>query len=63
MGARPRDFTYNGSVLISEKWSGGDTAGTVSWGLDAGGRIISQSINAGSTVGIGYDQDDWAGGH
>ncbi|KIG17575.1 hypothetical protein DB30_03056 [Enhygromyxa salina] len=51
------DFTYNGSVLTSEEWSG-DTAGVVAWGLDSAGRISSQSINAGSTVSVSYDDDD-----
>ncbi|PRQ05604.1 hypothetical protein ENSA7_44940 [Enhygromyxa salina] len=38
---------YNGSVLTSEKWSGGDTAGTVSRTLDSS---VGQSINVSSTI-------------
>lgn len=44
-------------MLTSETWSG-DTTGTVSWALNSIGQVISQSINARSTVSIGDDDDD-----
>jgi RHS repeat-associated protein len=49
-------FGYDGSLLISEAWSG-TIAGSVSRTYDSDHRIETQSVNAGSTVTFTYDDD------
>src|SRR5262249_11202343 len=49
-------YGYDGSLLTSTAWSGG-ISGSVTRSYDNNFRIISQSINGGSTIAFGYDND------
>ncbi|MCB9771334.1 MAG: PASTA domain-containing protein [Candidatus Omnitrophica bacterium] len=49
-------YTYDGSLLLSKTW-GGTIHGSVSQSYDNDFRIVSQSVNGGSTVNFAYDND------
>ena len=48
-------YTYDGSLLKSQSWSGAIT-GTVAYGYDNNFRLISESVN-GSAINFSYDRD------
>jgi len=55
-GPETLSFSYQGSRLVGESWSG-TVAGGVSWGLDAEGRVTERRVNGASPVAFHYDRD------
>ncbi|MBL4664814.1 MAG: hypothetical protein JKY23_02495, partial [Nitrospinaceae bacterium] len=51
-----QSFTYDGSLLLSTTWAG-TVAGSVARTYDNDFRITSRSVNGGSTIAFGYDND------
>lgn len=49
-------YQYDGSLPTGTTWTGA-VAGSVSQTFDANFRVASQSVNGGSTVNFGYDDD------
>ncbi len=49
-------YTYDGSLLTSEVWSG-IVNGNVSFAYNNDFRVISESINGGNTINFAYDND------
>jgi len=50
-------FTFDGSLLLSESWSGTIT-GTVSRMYDSDFGVVAQSVNGANTVAFSYDGDN-----
>ena len=49
-------YAYDGFLLTSET-STGDVAGTVAWTYDDDFRVVSQTVNGGSSAAFSYDDD------
>lgn len=54
-------FAYDGTLLLSETWAG-TVNGTVSRTYDNDFRVVSQSVNGGTTVNLNYDPDSLLAG-
>ena len=49
-------FAYDASLLLNSSWTG-QVVGSISRTYDNDFRIISRSVNGGSIIGFGYDND------
>ncbi len=50
-------YQFDGSLPLSESWSGGSVTGSVQWSYDNSQRIQTESVN-GSSVTFVHDKDD-----